>query len=60
MKPTLALFPRDPNMIEACPECGASMCFIREAYGDWIRCTECVWRIRVPDDAPGPEERREA
>ena len=49
MKPTLALFPRDPNVIEACPECGSAMRFVREADGDWIRCRDCAWRIRVPD-----------
>lgn len=45
-------------MIEACPECGAAIRFERDAQGDWIRCIECVWRIRVPDE---PEiERRGA
>jgi len=57
MKPTLALFPRDPNVIDACPECGATIRFDREPERDWIRCTECVWRIRVPEDPAGPQER---
>jgi ribosomal protein L37AE/L43A len=50
MKPTLALFPRDPTVTDACPECGSPLRFARQTDGDWIRCTECAWKLAVPDE----------